>query len=130
MNASFGIVLESAEGGQRRPCAVPTTDLQHDAMGYELIVGTLRFAHLTDSGSDQSSKGLLSTARRPYRAVANLRNIFRKIMADVFFAELLAATHSPRKNLALPHEKLCAFSLPHGSHVELMFGAARFGEPA
>jgi hypothetical protein len=62
--------------------------------------------------------------------VANVRNIFRKIMAGAFFTELLAATHSPRKNPALPHEKLCAFSLPQDSSVQLMFGAARFGEPA
>jgi hypothetical protein len=77
-----------------------------------------------------SSNGLLSTACRPYRAVANLRNIFRKIMADALFAELLAAMHSPRKNPALPQGKLLAFSLPHDSPAELMFGAARFGEPA
>jgi len=38
--------------------------------------------------------------------MANLRNIFRKIMARAFFTEPLAATHSPRKNLALPHEKI------------------------
>jgi hypothetical protein len=62
--------------------------------------------------------------------VANLRNIFRKIMAGAFFTELLAATHSPRKNLALPHGKLRAFSSPQDSPVQLMFGAARFGEPA
>jgi hypothetical protein len=30
-----------------------------------------------------------------YSAVANLRNIFRKIMAGAFFAEPLAATLSP-----------------------------------
>jgi hypothetical protein len=47
--------------------------------------------------------------------MANLRNIFREIMAGAFFAELLAATHSPRKNPALPHEKLLAFSLPQDS---------------
>jgi hypothetical protein len=51
-------------------------------------------------------------------------------MATALFPEVLAATHSPRKNPALPHEKLRAFSLPHDSQVELMFGAARFGEPA
>jgi hypothetical protein len=62
--------------------------------------------------------------------VANLRNIFRKIMAGAFFAELLAATHPPRKNPALPHEKLRAFSLPQDLSVQLMFGAARFCEPA
>jgi hypothetical protein len=62
--------------------------------------------------------------------MANWRNIFRKIMAGVFFTEVLAATHPPRKNPALPHEKLRAFSLPQDSQVELMFGAARFGEPA
>jgi hypothetical protein len=61
--------------------------------------------------------------------MANLRNIFRKIMAALFSAGLLAAMHSPRKNLALPQEKLRAFSLPQDSQVELMFGAARFGEP-
>jgi hypothetical protein len=38
--------------------------------------------------------------------------------------------HPPRKNLVLPQEKLLAFSLPQHSHVELMFGAARFDEPA
>jgi hypothetical protein len=65
----------------------------------------------------------------PYRAMANLRNIFHKIMASAFFAALLAATHSPRKNLALPQGKLRAFSLPHDLSVQLMFGAARFGEP-
>jgi hypothetical protein len=62
--------------------------------------------------------------------MANLRNIFRKIMARAFFAELLAAMHPPRKNLALPQEKLRAFSLPQEPEVELMFGAAGFGEPA
>jgi hypothetical protein len=62
--------------------------------------------------------------------MANLRNIFRKIMADTIFAEPLSATHPPRKNLALPHEKLRAFSLPQDSSVQLMFGVARFGEPA
>jgi len=62
--------------------------------------------------------------------MANRRNLFRKIMAGAFFAELLAATHPPRKNLALPQEKLRAFSLPHDSRAQLMFGAARFGEPA
>jgi hypothetical protein len=51
-------------------------------------------------------------------------------MATALFAELLVATHSPRKNPALPHEKLRAFSLPQDLRVELMFGAARFGEPA
>jgi len=50
-------------------------------------------------------------------------------MAGAFFAERLAATHPPRKNPALSHEKLAAFSLPHDSQVELMFGAARFSEP-
>jgi hypothetical protein len=50
-------------------------------------------------------------------------------MAGAFFTELLAATHSPRKNPALPQEKLLAFSLPQDSRVQLMFGAARFGEP-
>jgi hypothetical protein len=58
-----------------------------------------------------------------------VRNIFRKIMAGAFFTQRLAATHPPRKNLALPHEKLRAFSLPHDPQGELMFGAARFGEP-
>jgi hypothetical protein len=38
--------------------------------------------------------------------MSNLRNIFREIMAGALFTELLAATHSPLKNLALPHEKL------------------------
>jgi hypothetical protein len=61
--------------------------------------------------------------------MANLRNIFRKIMAGAFFTEPLAAMHPPRKNPALPHEKLRAFSLPHDSRTQLMFGAARFGEP-
>jgi hypothetical protein len=51
-------------------------------------------------------------------------------MATAFFTDPLAATHSPRKNPALPHEKLRAFSLPQDAHIELMFGAARFGEPA
>jgi hypothetical protein len=51
-------------------------------------------------------------------------------MAGGFFTELLAATHPSRKNLVLPQEKLRAFSLPQDSQVELMFGAARFGEPA
>jgi hypothetical protein len=51
-------------------------------------------------------------------------------MAGVFFTELLAATHLPRKNLVLPQEKLLAFSLPQDSQAELMFGAARFSEPA
>jgi hypothetical protein len=50
-------------------------------------------------------------------------------MASVFFTELLAAMHPPRKNRALPHEKLLAFSLPQDLSVQLMFGAARFGEP-
>jgi hypothetical protein len=47
--------------------------------------------------------------------MANLRNIFRKIMAGGFFTELLAATHSPRKNLPLPQGKFVAFSLPQDS---------------
>src|ERR1700733_3231883 len=51
-------------------------------------------------------------------------------MAGGFFTELLAAMHPPRKNPALPQEKLRAFSLPQDSQVELMFGTARFGEPA
>jgi hypothetical protein len=37
--------------------------------------------------------------------MANLRNIFRKIMAEALFTELLAAMHPPRKNPALPQEK-------------------------
>jgi hypothetical protein len=61
--------------------------------------------------------------------VANLRNIFRKIMAAAVFTELLAATHSPRKNPVLPQGKLRAFSLPQDLSVQLMFGAALFGEP-
>jgi hypothetical protein len=36
-------------------------------------------------------------------------------MAGAFFTELPAATHPPRKNLALPQEKLPAFSLPQDS---------------
>jgi hypothetical protein len=44
--------------------------------------------------------------------------------------EVLAATHPPRKSPVLPQRKLRAFSLPHDSAVQLMFGAARFGEPA
>jgi hypothetical protein len=55
--------------------------------------------------------------------------MFRKFMADAFFTEWLAATHSPRKNPALPQGKLRAFSLPQDSRAQLMFGAARFGEP-
>src|ERR1700712_2067055 len=51
-------------------------------------------------------------------------------MAAAFFTELLDATHSPRKNRILPQEKLRAFSLPQDLSVQLMFGAARFGEPA
>jgi hypothetical protein len=51
-------------------------------------------------------------------------------MAGGFFTELLVATHSPRKNPALPQEKLLASSLPQDSSVQLMFGAARFDEPA
>jgi hypothetical protein len=47
--------------------------------------------------------------------VANQRNIFREIMAGAFLTELLAATHPPRKNLALPQGKLRAFSLPQDS---------------
>jgi hypothetical protein len=50
-------------------------------------------------------------------------------MAGAFFTALLAATHPPRKNPALPQEKLLAFSLPQDSSVQLMFGAVRFGEP-
>lgn len=71
---------------------------------------------------------------RPYRAVANLRNIFRKIMASAFFTELLAATYPPRKNTCFAARKIAripvAFSLPQDLPVQLMFGAARFGEPA
>jgi hypothetical protein len=33
-------------------------------------------------------------------------------MAGAFFTELLAATDTPRKNLALPQEKLRSFSVP------------------
>jgi hypothetical protein len=51
-------------------------------------------------------------------------------MAGAFFTALLAATHPPRKNPALPHEKLRAFSLPQDSSVQLMFGAGRFRESA
>jgi hypothetical protein len=87
-------------------------------------------ANPTQRRLSRRSNGLLSTASRPYRAMANLRNIFRKIMARAFFTEPLAATHSPRKNLVLPQGKLRAFSLPHDSPVQLLFGAARFGEPA
>jgi hypothetical protein len=36
-------------------------------------------------------------------------------MAGAFFMEMLAAMHSPRKNPALPHEKMAAFSLPQDS---------------
>jgi hypothetical protein len=50
-------------------------------------------------------------------------------MASALFTKLPAATHLPRKNPALPQEKFRAFSLPHDSRVQLMFGAARFGEP-
>jgi hypothetical protein len=85
-------------------------------MSCERMVGTLRFAHPTElAGVPKSSNGLLSTARRPYRAMANLWNIFRKIVAGAFLTELLAATHPPRKNLALPQGKLLAFSLPQDS---------------
>jgi hypothetical protein len=58
-----------------------------------------------------------------------LTEYFPQNLGSRVFAELLAATHSPRKNPVLPHEKLLAFSLPHDSQVQLMFGAARFGEP-
>jgi hypothetical protein len=66
--------------------------------------------------------------------VANLRNNFRKIMARGFLTELLAATHPPLKKPRLAARKIArnpaAFGLPQDSHPELMFGAARFGEPA
>jgi hypothetical protein len=66
--------------------------------------------------------------------VANLRNIFRNIMAAAFSPELLAATHPPRKNTRFAARKIArtfvASSLPQDSQVQLMFGAARFGEPA
>jgi hypothetical protein len=66
--------------------------------------------------------------------VANCRNIFRKIMATAFFAEPLAATHPPRKNTRSAARKnaqtLVASSLPQDSLVQLMFGAAGFGESA
>jgi hypothetical protein len=62
---------------------------------------------------------MFATAGRPYRAVANLRNIFRQIMAAAFFTELVAATHPPRKNTRLAARKiaqtLAAFSLPQDS---------------
>jgi hypothetical protein len=50
-------------------------------------------------------------------------------MAGAFFAQPRAATHPPRKSPALPQGKLRAFSLPQDLQAELMFGAARFGEP-
>jgi hypothetical protein len=50
-------------------------------------------------------------------------------MASALSTDLLAATHSSRKKPALPQEKLRAFSLPQDLSVQLMFGAARFGEP-
>lgn len=87
-------------------------------------------ANPTQRRLSRRSNGLLSPACGPYRPAANLRNIFRKIMAGAFFTQRLAATHPPRKNLALPHEKMVAFSLPQDPQVQLMFGAARFGEPA
>jgi hypothetical protein len=56
---------------------------------------------------------------RPYRAVANLRNIFLKIMATAFSPELLAATYPPQKNTRFAARKiartLAAFSLPQDS---------------
>jgi hypothetical protein len=42
----------------------------------------------------------------PYRAVANLRNIFHQIMAAAFFTELLAATHPLRKSTRLAARKI------------------------
>jgi hypothetical protein len=55
-------------------------------------------------------------------------------MAGAFVTEPLAATHPPRKNTRSAARKSAqipiAFSLPQDSQVELMFGAARFGELA
>jgi hypothetical protein len=64
-------------------------------MTREAMVGTLRFAHPTDSTREHEFKWIVIPARQPYRGVANLRNISRKIMAGAFFAGLLTATHSP-----------------------------------
>jgi hypothetical protein len=83
---------------------------------------------------DMSSNGLLSTACQPYRAMVNLRNIFRKIMATTL---LHGAGRRPAfavKKPRLAARKIAripvAFGSPQDFHIALMFGAARFAEPA
>jgi hypothetical protein len=80
-----------------------------------IAVGARRWARFvlpTYGRVRHNSKALLSTACRPCRAVANLRNIFRKIMADASFTELPAATHPPRKNTRFAARKIARSPVP------------------
>jgi hypothetical protein len=103
---------------------VPTTHPQYDVMGCELMVGTLRFVHPTDSAGVA-----YLTARWRIDGIFSAESWRRRFSRN---------GSSPRirreKNIRLAARKIAripvAFSLPQDSLVELMFGAARFGEPA
>jgi hypothetical protein len=90
-------------------------------MSCERTVGTLRFA---------PPYGLCEV---PYRAVANLRKLFRKIVILTRSTKIRVITNPPRKNTRFAARKIArtgaAFSLPQDLVAQLMFGAAGFGEP-
>jgi hypothetical protein len=97
-------------------CAVPTTHPQHDAVSYERMVGTLRFAHPTDYGLVwHKFKCIVIHGLPTLPRDGELTEYFPQNRGGRVFTELFVATHPPRKNLALPHEKLRAFSLPQDS---------------
>jgi hypothetical protein len=111
---------------------VPTTHPQHDAVSCELV-GTLRLPTLRTQLARHKSKrivihGLPTLPRRGKSAEYFPQNHGERVFHGT------ARRHAPAaKKYLLCRKKNCAesvaFSLPQDSHKQLMFGAARFGEP-
>ena len=107
----------------------------HDAMGYELMVGTPPDAFASGGFAHPLRTGVPKVQTDCYPRPADLTARWQ--IDGIFSAKSWRPRFSrncspPRirreKTSRLPHEKLRAFSLPQDLQVELMFGAARFGE--
>jgi hypothetical protein len=100
---------------------VATIDPQLDAVSYERMVGTLRFAHPLRTPSR-------TLPRRVKFAEYFPQNHGGRVFHGTAHRHAFAAK-KPRLAARKIAQILVAFSLPQDSHIELMFGAACFGEP-
>jgi hypothetical protein len=105
-----------------------------DAVSCERMVGALRFAHSTDSAGGHKFKRIVIHGPPTLPHEGKSAEYFSRNHGKRVFHGTARRHASAAKKPRLAATKITripvAFSSPQDFHIELMFGAARFGEPA